>query len=132
MPQWLGEDTMVPMVKHNGRRLVVQVHGKQIECCTIGELAAALGRTPQCVRQWERRGLIPQAPLMLPGAQNTKRRLYPLQLADAIRRVAEREGFGRRRPSGLFSHQQRAIWDAWKGVMAPLLADADDPPGVTD
>jgi hypothetical protein len=51
-------------------------------------LQAALGRTSHLVRCWERSGLIPPAPFILPGGHNTKRRqaaLARIALHDRVR-----------------------------------------------
>jgi hypothetical protein len=112
------------MPKPAGRRLRVQVDGRVIECCTIGELAEALQRSVHTVRAWERRGLLPGSPMVLPSTRpQAVRRLYPLELVDAVREVVEREGFGVRRPSGRFGDQAEALHDAWESVMAHLFED---------
>jgi hypothetical protein len=107
----------------SGRYLTVQVDGTIIHCVTVGGLAAAVNRSPRTIRGWERSGLIPAAPLVLPGEQNTRRRLYPVLLVAAIKEVATREGFGRRRPSGIFLNQQKQIGDAWQRVMLSLISE---------
>ena len=107
----------------SGRRVLVEVDGRIVDCLTIGGLAAAVGRSPRTIRGWERSGLIPPAPLVLPGEQNTRRRLYPVLLVAAIKEVATREGFGRRRPSGIFLNQQKQIGDAWQRVMLSLISE---------
>lgn len=108
------------MEQSPGRVVVIEVNGKEIECVTIGSLAAAVGRKPRTIRHWEAIGLIPPPPFMLPGEYNTKRRLYPITLVDVIKRVAEQEGFGRRRPSGLFWRQQQEIYTAWNLALEPI------------
>jgi len=50
-------------------------------------------------------------------------------LVAAIKEVVMREGFGRRRPSGIFLNQQKQIGDVWQRVMATLISDC---PGVTE
>ena len=57
---------------------------------------------------------------MLPGENNTKRRLYPIALIDVIKVVAKKEEFGRRRPSGLFWRHQQEIYAAWNMALEPL------------
>ena len=111
------------MTKTGGRRVEIEVDGKSISCTTIGGLAAALGRTSHLLRCWERSGLIPPAPFILPGGQNTKRRLYPISLVAAIQDVAIREGFGRRRPSGRYLRQQQMLYDAWNTALASISHD---------
>jgi len=108
------------MAATGGRHLMVHIDGNTIECVTIGVLAAAVGRSARTIRGWERSGLIPPAPFVLPGAQNTQRRLYPVVLVAAIKEVATREGFGRRRPSGLYLRQQEKLYDAWNTALASL------------
>lgn len=106
------------------------VDGRVRTLATIGELAAAVGRTSHTVRGWERSGLIPPPPLVIQdGDVCTRRRLYPIELLDVMREVTAHEGFGRRRPSGTFLMQQQRIWDAWREVMESLTIDD---PGITD
>jgi hypothetical protein len=98
---------------------------------TIGELASAVGRKSRTIRDWERRGLIPPAPLTVqPGDVCTRRRLYPVELITAIREVAVTEGFGRRRPSDAFLSQQEMMWSTWGAVIDGLNSDGGDP-GIT-
>jgi hypothetical protein len=107
------------------------VNGKMQTLCTVGELARALNRTTHTVRRWERSGLIPRAPLILdPATACARRRLYPLELIEALRQLVQEERFGRRRPSGRFLYQQQRLWDTWRSVMASLIAEAND--GVTE
>jgi hypothetical protein len=97
---------------------------------TIGELASAVGRRPGTVRGWERRNLIPPAPVIIqPGNECTRRRLYPVELIAALQELAVTEGFGRRRPSGVFLRHQEQMWSTWRAVMALLIAEG---PGITD
>jgi len=99
---------------------MVHIEGKTIECVTIGMLAAAVGRSARTIRGWERSGLIPPAPFVLPGEQNTRRRLYPVVLVAAIKEITIREGFGLRRPSGQATRQQHMLYDAWNTALASL------------
>jgi hypothetical protein len=117
------------MAKTAGRRLVVQVEGRVIRCCTIGELAQALNRSVHTIRRWERIGLLPGAPLTLPSDKpQAVRRLYPVQMVDTVREVAEQQAFGVRRPSGRFPEQSESLFKAWTSVMASLFDDD----GVTE
>ena len=116
----------------SGRYLTVQVDGTIIHCVTVGGLAAAVNRSPRTIRGWERSGLIPAAPLVLPGEQNTRRRLYPVLLVAAIKEVAIREGFGRRRPSGRYLRQQQMLYEAWNAALASLTRGEGVTEGVSD
>jgi hypothetical protein len=117
------------MAKTAGRRLVVQVDGRRVECGTIGEMAAALNRSVHSVRAYERRHILPPAPLVLSSDKpQAVRRLYPLVLIDAVREVAEREHFGTRRPSGKSREQSMAFYAVWTSVMTDLF-DGD---GITE
>ena len=113
------------MANRAGRRLVAQVDGRLVECCTIGELAEALGRSVITVRKLERAGVLPPAPLTLPSDKpQAVRRLYPLALVEAVREVAVRENFGTRRPSSRFQEQSTELYEAWTSVMATLFDGA--------
>jgi hypothetical protein len=106
------------------------VNGKVRTLGTIGELASAVGRKPHTVRGWERKGLIPPPPLTVqPGDVCTRRRMYPAELIDSMRDLVIQEGFGCRRPSGVFLAQQQKIWQTWRAVMASLVSEE---PGITE
>ena len=114
-----------------GRRIEMVVDGKVRTLCTVGELARALNRTTHTVRAWERSGLLPEAPLVLESKTIcARRRLYPLELIEALRQVVQEERFGRRRPSGRFLAQQERLWTTWRSVMASLIAETQR--GVTN
>jgi len=118
------------MAKSVGRTVNWVVNGQMRELHTIGDLAQALGRSTHCVRQWEKMHLIPPAPLITQsGSISTRRRFYPVELIAALAQVAEREHFGRRRPSEGFLRHRAAFCNAWDDVMATLTAPAC---GVTD
>jgi MerR-like DNA binding protein len=76
------------------------VAGKPMEFVTIGDLAAALGRSAVTLRRWETQGILPRAKYRAPGAVRQKaRRLYTVEQRDAIVRIAEEEGLlSSRRP----------------------------------
>jgi len=119
-----GAGTITPMKRSGGRRVVVQVDGLLIECGTIGELGRALGRAPHTIREWERIGLIPPAPVMLPASDpRAVRRLYPLALINAVQQVALKERFGGRRQSGRFLRQQEQFVIAWNAVLTSIWRD---------
>ena len=108
------------------------IGGQEQTVATIGELAAVLQRRPGTIRAWERRGLIPTAPIIIqPGDDPcTRRRLYPIELFGPLQELTRREGFGRRRPSGAFLHQQQEIWATWRSVVDSLNSEAGGP-GIT-
>ena len=107
------------------RSMVVEVDGVQVRLLTVGALAAAVNRTSATIRFWERRGLIPRAPYVLETEDpRAKRRLYPPEIVEAVRRVALQECFGRRRPSDRFLRQQERLCDAWRAA----LPDQPGPP----
>ena len=49
------------------------------------------------------------------------RRLYPIELVDAIHEIALQQNFSKRRPSGCHLRQQAARYDAWNTVMASIM-----------
>ena len=100
----------------HGRRLWVRVNGQRVECGTIGEFAKAFGsgRSSHSIREYERRGLIPCAPLILPSDDyRGRRRLYPVQLISAIAELTARDGIGRWLSSKYFSQNQQQLGDVW-------------------
>lgn len=114
------------MDRPSGRRVVVEVDGRVITCTTIGGLAAAVGRSSATVRSWERSGLIPMAPIILPADDpRAMRRLYPLDLVESVRRTAISERFGRRRPPGHFARQRELLAQAWMPDDGSVTESAD-------
>lgn len=115
-------------MEHRGRRLTIRINGISVECCTIGELAAAVGRTPHAIRSWERLGIIPRPYMMDNEDQRARRRLYPLTFVEQVVKIAEREGFGRRRKSGTDIRHGDQLARAWI-MTTDHLRRSDD--GVT-
>ncbi len=106
-----------------GRHIKAQVGEKIITLVTVGEVAAALGRTPRTIIGWEHTGLIPPAPFRTSsGDEHLRRRLWPVELVKALQRVAEQEGFGKRRSSE-FRRHQALLHEAWQTAMGSVLPD---------
>lgn len=85
-------------------RRTLLVHGQRTDVGTIEDLAAALGRSPVTVRQWERRGIIPLARIRIPRSHSTPSKLhefpqraYTVHQLRLIQRAAQREGLSARR-----------------------------------
>jgi len=81
------------------------VGGVRTEFYTVGQVAAALGRSPVTIRKWERNGWLPIAKFRAPATVRQKaRRLYTRPQLEAIVRIAFEEGLmevtvdGRGRP----------------------------------
>ncbi|MEV6155419.1 MerR family transcriptional regulator [Nonomuraea sp. NPDC052129] len=76
-----------------GYRPCVSERGRDFDLFPIGALAAALGRKPDTIRQWEEDGILPpnQDRTVSHDARGT-RRLYARALILAITRIAEEEG----------------------------------------
>lgn len=112
-----------------GRRVQMVIGGQVRTLGTVGEMAAAFRRKSHTIRRWEASGLIPPAPLIVqPGKECTRRRLYPAELISAVQQLAVDQGFGTRRRSGQFVHQQEQIWSTWKAVIDSLNSGCE--PGV--
>ena len=106
-----------------GRRVKAQVGGRVVTFVTIGEVAAALGRTPRTIIGWEHTGLIPRAPFRTSsGDEHLRRRLWPVELVTALEHVAKHENFGTRRKSD-FRRQQALLHEAWQTAMGSVLPD---------
>jgi len=71
------------------------IGGKEMDFFSTGQLARALERSPQTIRKWEARGIIPQSKFILPGNFNDdrgKRRYYSREQVLAIINIAIDEG----------------------------------------
>jgi hypothetical protein len=109
------------MKQAGGRRVRVRVNGHVVECVTIGGLAAVFNRTPHTLRCWQRSGLIPPAPFLLRSDDyRAVRRLYPIELVDALVPVVESGRFGRRRRSGRYLPQHAQIMEVWNAAVRSL------------
>lgn len=80
---------------HLGEGRKYLVGGKQVEFYSIGQLAAALNRSPITVRRWERQGIIPVAKFVKPGTDGDvrgKRRLYSRAQVEGMVAAARETG----------------------------------------
>lgn len=76
-----------------GRPIIYNVGGVATEFYTVGQVAAALGRSATTMRKWERNGWLPKAAFRTPSVVRQKaRRLYTRAQLEAIVRVAFEEG----------------------------------------
>jgi DNA-binding transcriptional regulator YiaG len=97
--------------------------GRDVDVVTIGGLAKALGRSSSTIRRWEREHLLPRAPLhLLKHDPRAERRLYPVELVEAIAMICDAQPIGRRRSPNRFHRQQLAIVDAWSKAHRSLQA----------
>jgi hypothetical protein len=102
-------------VRTGGRPFRIRLEdGTDIYVVTIGGLAKALGRSSSTVRRWEREQLLPRAPLrLLKHDPRAERRLYPVELVEAVAAICDAQPIGRRRSPNRFRRQQMDIFDAW-------------------
>jgi MerR HTH family regulatory protein len=76
-----------------GTPVVFNVRGIPTEFFTIGQVAAALGRSPVTLRAWERQNYFPGASFRSPAIDKKKaRRLYTRAQLEAAVRIAHEEG----------------------------------------
>lgn len=87
-----------------GKPRMFNINGTSTEFFTVGQLAAALHRSPVTIRKWERLGYIPIAAFRTPGQVRQKaRRLYSRAQLEIIVRIAAEEGLmdGKRDEQGI-------------------------------
>lgn len=76
-----------------GKPRVFNVGGVPVEFYTVGQLAAALNRSPVTIRKWERLGYLPVAQFRTPGNVRQKaRRIYTRAQLEVIVQIAYDEG----------------------------------------
>lgn len=76
-----------------GRPKIFNIQGTPTEFYSVGQLAAALRRSPVTIRKWERLGYIPVAQFRTPGNVRQKaRRLYSRAQLETIVTIAADEG----------------------------------------
>lgn len=76
-----------------GRPKVYNVGGVATEFYTVGQVAAALNRSPVTIRKWERLNVIPVAPFRSPAqVRKQARRLYTRSQLEALVQIAWEEG----------------------------------------
>lgn len=86
-------DRPVPGPADWGKPKVFNIGGVPTEFFTVGQLAAALNRSPVTVRKWERFGYLPVASFRTPGNVREKaRRLYSRAQLEIIVSIAADEG----------------------------------------
>lgn len=82
----------VPLADWGSPRIYT-VAGREIEFYSVGQLAAALRRSSNTVRRWERSGWLPIATFRTPAAVKQKaRRLYTRSQLETIVLIAQEEG----------------------------------------
>lgn len=76
-----------------GTPKIFNIGGTPREFYSVGQLAAALNRSPVTIRKWERLGYIPIASFRTPGNVRQKaRRLYSREQLEIIVSIAADEG----------------------------------------
>jgi hypothetical protein len=82
-----------PQLADWGKPTIYNVGGVPTEFYMVGQLAAALSRSPVTIRKWERNGWIPIADFRTPAVtRNKTRRLYTRYQLETIVRLAYEEG----------------------------------------
>jgi hypothetical protein len=110
------------MAKSGGRCIDTRIDGVSTKLCTIGHVADALNRTGWTIRNWQRLGVIPEAPFLLsPEVPRTRRRLYPAEYVDALNEIAERGYLGRRLNADQLHRFKEDVSLAYEKTVAPLL-----------
>jgi hypothetical protein len=76
-----------------GKPKLFNINGETTEFYTVGQLAAAMRRSPVTIRKWERLGHIPIASFRTPGNVRQKaRRLYSRAQLEIMVSIAADEG----------------------------------------
>lgn len=123
-----GDGDHLPMVKPRNLRhpISATIDGKSITLVSVGHIAAELGRTRTCLRQWEDAGTFPPAPYRLVKGQL---RLYPADFLKAIRQIKQERRLGKRLDETDRRLFQLAVWHALDLALAPMRIE---PNVVTD
>ena len=93
------------------------VNGQPTTLLTVGHVAAALGRTTTCLKEWERMGLFPPAPYRLRGS---RARVYPEQFVKSISLIRDQGYVGRRLHRSDWERFQSEVWRAYKEALKTL------------
>jgi hypothetical protein len=89
----IGDPLEQPAPADWGKPRLFNINGQTTEFYTVGQLAAALHRSPVTIRKWERLGYIPIATFRTPGQVRQKaRRLYSRAQLEIIVSIAADEG----------------------------------------
>ena len=108
------------MSETKGKRVIAEIGGKRVTLYSIGVLAHAIGRSPITVRKWENGGLLPRPFVEVSDHECRRFRWYTAEMIAAIRQVALQEGFGKRRPSGLFWRHRQLLCDAFDHALVSI------------
>lgn len=104
----------------------LRVNEEIVECVPISEFAKAIHRSPISVRSLERSGILPRPYVIHPDDPRGRRRMYPISYVRLAQEIAERQRFGRRRPSGHDAEHARAFFEAWNRATSPKSATTSD------
>jgi hypothetical protein len=90
-----------------------EIAGRETEIYLIAALGAALGVSPWTIRRWERRGLVPRAPLTFEYPTSIhNRRIYTETMLQIVAEAGERHDVAPGRPpSAVFAQE---VADAWR------------------
>jgi hypothetical protein len=89
----IGDRPEPPPPADWGKPKLFNINGTTTEFYTVGQLAAALRRSPVTIRKWERLGHLPIASFRTPGQVRQKaRRLYSRAQLEIIVSIAADEG----------------------------------------
>lgn len=82
------------IAKWDDKPNVFLVGGKEQEFFSIGQLGMALGnRSPNTMRAWERKGVIPKSPYVKPSEDpRGRRRMYTRAMVEGLVQIARDEG----------------------------------------
>ena len=126
----IGDRLEPPAPPDWGKPKLFNIAGTTTEFYTVGQLAAALSRSPVTIRKWERLGILPIASFRTPGQVRQKaRRLYSRAQLEIIVSIAADEGLldGKIDELGIL-HPRRGIAETkfTERVSAALKRLADD------
>ena len=109
----IGDRPPLPEPADWGKPKTFNINGTPTEFYSVGQLAAALHRSPVTIRKWERLGILPVASFRTPGQVREKaRRLYSRAQLEIIVRIAYEEGLmaGTQDAQGIL-HPKKGITD---------------------
>lgn len=100
------EDLTAPTWDIKANRREVSLKGVKYTLYSIGALAAALNRTPQTIRVWENKRIIPAATITKKSnadkSEHGNRRLYSRKQIEGLIKIAEEEDVLEPQGSGRF------------------------------
>lgn len=77
---------------HLSSPIIKRMGGEDVEFFTTANVCKAIGRSPNTVRDWINKGVLPPPPYLLPNSDGSHKRMWSRQHVEGLRFLAEKHG----------------------------------------